>query len=68
MLIQVLRDLEAGGIVERIVYQIVPPKTEYRLTALGKTIREPVSLLCEWADNHSDVIDLILKNKRKLDQ
>lgn len=35
MLIQVLRELEASGVVERRVYRVVPPKTEYRLTTAG---------------------------------
>jgi HxlR-like helix-turn-helix len=35
MLIQTLRNLERDGLVERTVYQQVPPKTEYRLTEDG---------------------------------
>ena len=35
MLIQTLRNLERDGLVERTVYQQVPPKTEYRLKTAG---------------------------------
>ena len=56
MLIQVLRRLESDGIVERKVYPVVPPKTEYRLTPLGRRIHEPVAILCRWAvENEKDL-------------
>lgn len=38
-----LRELEADGIIRRIVYAEVPPKVEYELTDLGKSL-EPVLL------------------------
>ena len=49
MLIQTLRNLERDGLVERTVYQQVPPKTEYRLTEDGRRLRESISPLCAWA-------------------
>ena len=42
MLIQVLRNLERDGLVHREVFQIVPPKTEYTLTDLGRRLHEPI--------------------------
>ncbi|MBL0897573.1 MAG: helix-turn-helix transcriptional regulator [Reyranella sp.] len=56
MLIQVLRSLERDGFVERTVYPVVPPKTEYRLTEDGRRLHEPVAALCAWS----------IKNKRFL--
>ena len=53
MLIQVLRSLEADGLVERKVFQVVPPKTEYRLTSDGRRLHEPVALLCTWANRNA---------------
>lgn len=38
MLTQVLRDLEKHGIVNRKVYEVVPPKVEYSLTEEGKKL------------------------------
>ena len=56
MLIQVLRRLESDGIVTRKVYPVVPPKTEYRLTPLGRRIHEPIAMLCQWAvENEKDL-------------
>ena len=59
MLIQVLRKLESRGLVERKVYPVVPPKTEYRLTKNGKALHEPVAALCRWAATHTALLDEI---------
>ena len=56
MLIQNLRNLERTGLVERYVYPVVPPKVNYSLTPLGKSLVEPLAVLGEWAYQHiSDV-------------
>ena len=52
MLTQTLRTLERDGLVERTVYAVVPPKTEYRLTPLGLRFLEPIAALAEWAKSH----------------
>jgi DNA-binding HxlR family transcriptional regulator len=52
MLTQTLRELERNGLVDRKVYPVVPPKVEYSLTPLGKTIREPLGALCKWASQY----------------
>lgn len=57
MLIQVLRALERAGLVERTVYPVVPPKTEYRLTPDGRRLHEPVAALCTWAAEHEAFLD-----------
>ncbi|WP_191060794.1 winged helix-turn-helix transcriptional regulator [Geminicoccus harenae] len=45
-----LRELEADGIVNRIVYPEVPPKVEYELTELGRSL-EPVLLsMRDWGE------------------
>jgi DNA-binding HxlR family transcriptional regulator len=49
MLIQQLRALEEDGVVERIDYQQVPPKVEYRLTALGQGLEPALNALHAWA-------------------
>lgn len=52
MLTQTLRQLEEDGLVRRVVYPEVPPRTEYSLTDLGTTLREPLGGLCQWAMEH----------------
>lgn len=48
MLTQQLRELEADGVIARKVYPVVPPKTEYSLTAFGETLRPVIDDICEW--------------------
>ncbi len=63
MLIQVLRRLEGDGIVHRKVYAVVPPKNEYKLTDLGRRMHEPIALICEWAVEHTEEIDTVLRRR-----
>ena len=50
MLTQTLRDLERDGLILRKVFPTKPPSVEYRLTSLGETILEPLTVLVQWAD------------------
>jgi DNA-binding HxlR family transcriptional regulator len=52
MLTQTLRSLERDGIVERKVHPVVPPRVEYSLTRLGRTLIEPLHALCRWSEKH----------------
>jgi DNA-binding HxlR family transcriptional regulator len=49
MLTTTLRALERDGIVSRTIYAEVPPRVEYEVTALGRTLTEPVLALAKWA-------------------
>ena len=56
MLAQTLRGLERDGYVTRTVYPTVPPKVEYALTPLGRSLLKKIGPLIEWADsNHERV-------------
>lgn len=55
MLSQQLKDLEADGIVNRILYPVVPPKTEYSLTEVGDTLVPIIEDLCVWGRKYHDV-------------
>ncbi len=58
MLAQTLRQLEKDGLVSRKVYPTIPPKVEYALTELGRSMLKPVGGLIEWAsENHQAVRD-----------
>jgi DNA-binding HxlR family transcriptional regulator len=52
MLTQTLRNLERDGLVDRRAFASVPVTVEYSLTPLGETLTEPLSLLCQWAEQH----------------
>lgn len=56
MLSHTLRQLERDGLVTRTVYAQVPPKVEYALTPLGRTLCEPLSAIRHWAELHIDSI------------
>lgn len=57
MLTQTLRGLERDGLVERQVYPVVPPKVEYSLTPLGKSLADRISTMRAWAYDHMDEIE-----------
>ena len=67
MLIQVLRRLEGDGLVDRRVYPVVPPKTDYTLTDLGRRLHEPVALLCDWAQRNQDGIEQVFRRRAQRD-
>src|ERR1700674_5741502 len=52
MLTRTLRQMERDGLVSRVVYPALPPKTEYSLTSFGSTLLEPLQSLCLWAGQY----------------
>ncbi|SFZ85721.1 transcriptional regulator, HxlR family [Devosia enhydra] len=52
MLTLTLRNLERDGLVTRTVYPEIPPRVEYALTDLGRTLTEPLDALWNWAATH----------------
>ncbi|MCK8487508.1 winged helix-turn-helix transcriptional regulator [Paenibacillus glucanolyticus] len=52
MLTTQLRELEDDGIVNRIVYPVVPPKVEYSLTPRGESLIPILDLMYEWGKDY----------------
>ena len=65
MLTSQLRELEADRIVNRKVYAEVPPKTEYSLTELGKTLEPVLWAMHDWGKSVIDVQTRHLTSKVK---
>ncbi len=57
MLTVTLRGMERDGLVTRTVYPEVPPRVEYALTSLGRTLRQLVRGLVEWSGAHLTEVD-----------
>ena len=52
MLTVSLRALERDGLVTRTIFAEVPPRVEYRVTDLGRSLSGPVMALAGWAADH----------------
>ncbi len=52
MLSLTLRGLERDGLVSRTVFPVVPPRVDYALTDLGRSLWEPIEALGAWAQRH----------------
>src|SRR5215216_4666007 len=57
MLTLTLRGLERDGLVTRTVFPTVPPRVDYELTKLGRSLLEPVSGLGLWARRNRPAIE-----------
>ena len=47
-----LRDMEASGLVSRKVYAEVPPRVEYSLTELGRSLKPILDAMRSWGENY----------------
>ncbi|MEI9430179.1 winged helix-turn-helix transcriptional regulator [Mesorhizobium sp. Cs1299R1N3] len=57
MLTLTLRGLERDGLVTRTAYATIPPKVEYELTELGRSLIEPLRVLATWAIKHRPLME-----------
>lgn len=56
MLTLTVRQLQQDGLVNRTAYAEVPPRVEYALTALGRSLHHIVTSLITWVADHHDQI------------
>jgi DNA-binding HxlR family transcriptional regulator len=52
-----LRGLEREGMVTRTIFPTIPPKVEYALTDLGRSLCGPIIALGQWAEENYDAIE-----------
>ncbi|WP_405182571.1 helix-turn-helix transcriptional regulator [Nocardia sp. NBC_01377] len=57
MLTQTLRSLESDGFLTRTAHPTIPPRVEYDLTDLGRSLAEPISALRQWTETHINEIE-----------
>src|SRR5262249_62254043 len=65
MLTQQLRDLERHGIVKRVLYPQVPPRVEYSVTRLGRSLHPIFKSVCRWAEKNFADIQRVAAEGRK---
>lgn len=59
VLIQQLKDLEADQVLARTDYQEVPPRVDYTLTPLGRSLADAILPLCTWgSENFAEVTSI----------
>ena len=56
MLTLTLRNLERDGLVRRTVTPVIPPRVDYELTELGRSLQKPICELATWATNNVEAI------------
>lgn len=56
MLTSHLRELEQSGLINRKVFNQVPPKVEYSLTPYGQEMDPVLNMLCTWGEKHIEVL------------
>lgn len=54
MLTLTLKGLERDGLITRTVYPTIPPRVEYNLTKLGRSLLQPITRLAKWAGNNRE--------------
>jgi DNA-binding HxlR family transcriptional regulator len=57
MLTQTLRRMERDGLVHRTIHPVIPPRVEYRPTALGHGLSQAFCGVWTWAEDNLDQID-----------
>ena len=62
VLTETLRALERDGLVSRLVFAQVPPRVDYELTDLGRSLLTPVQAIREWAE--SNVVHVLEARER----
>lgn len=55
MLTQQLRELEQDGVLQRKIYEQVPPKVIYSLTEYGWSLRSILDAMCAWGEQHVEL-------------
>src|ERR1700712_503314 len=58
MLTLTLRGLERDGLVTRTIFATIPPRVDYELTPLGRSLLVPVNALADWALKNAQKIEM----------
>ena len=56
MLTLTVRGLERDGLVTRTIFPTIPPRVDYELTTMGRTLLKPINALAEWSEENRAAI------------
>ncbi len=59
MLTKQLREMERDLLIERKVFEVIPPKVEYSLTEFGKSFKPVLNSLCKWSSKYEELMQTI---------
>jgi len=60
MLTQQLREMEKDGLINRVIYEQVPPKVEYSLTSHGEALRPILDMMLLWGEKYAQDKNIII--------
>jgi len=66
MLIQQLKELAADGLIKRTDYKEVPPRVDYGLTSLGRSLAEALVPLCSWGTENLAEVTRVFAQREAL--
>src|ERR1700710_1709199 len=67
VLIQQLKELEADRVLARTDYKEVPPRVDYALTPLGRSLADKIVPLCTWGtENMADMVSMLAERDNLL--
>ncbi len=64
MLTQQLRDLERHGLLARTFYPEIPPRVEYTMTPLGRSLHPIFKSVCNWAERNFGQVESALARQK----
>ena len=59
-----LKEMVADGLVEKKIFPELPPRSEYKITDLGKSLLPIIDSMLDWGKNHMELFERKFKNQR----
>ena len=64
VLIQHLKELERDQVVQRTDYHEIPPRVDYALTPLGRSLAQALMPLCDWGTENMAEVTRVLREQK----
>lgn len=60
-----LKEMAADGLVDKKIYPELPPRSEYKITEIGKSLLPIIDSMLEWGKTHMDLFEKKYKTQSK---